>query len=215
MDNTQHAAHIFNKLANLYESKFMDVSLYADSLEVFCGNMPLENVKVLEMACGPGNITQFLLSKRPDLDILGTDLAPNMVDLAKKNNPTARFEVMDVRDISTIKEKYNGIICGFGLPYLSKKDAILFIQNAAKCLKTNGLLYISTMEGDYNSSKSEKGSTGDEIFMHYHELDYLNTAMTESGLNMILTERKQYAKAEKIVTDLILIAQKLTDSLIR
>jgi ubiquinone/menaquinone biosynthesis C-methylase UbiE len=208
MDKTQHAAHIFNKLANLYESKFMNVSLYADSLEVFCENIPQENVKVLEMACGPGNITQFLLEKRPDWDILGTDLAPNMLELARKNNPTARFEVMDVRDISTIKEKYDGIICGFGLPYLTKNDAILFIQNAAKCLKTNGLLYISTMEGDYNSSKPEKGSTGDEIFMHYHEFDYLNIAMTESGLNMIHNQRKQYTQAEKIVTDLILIGQK-------
>ena len=213
MDKTQHAAHIFNKLANLYESKFMDVSLYADSLVFFCENMPVQNAKVLELACGPGNITKFLLEKRPDLDILGTDLAPNMLELAQKNNPTARFEVMDLRNISTINTQYDGIICGFGLPYLSKNDAVLLIQNAEKYLKNKGLLYISTMEDDYSNSKFEKGSTGDEIFMHYHEFDYLSAAMTASGLNMIHTERKIYKQAEKTVVDLVLIAQKPVVSL--
>jgi len=43
-----------------------------------------EQAKVLELACGPGNITKCLLSKRPDLEILATDIAPNILELAKK-----------------------------------------------------------------------------------------------------------------------------------
>jgi 2-polyprenyl-3-methyl-5-hydroxy-6-metoxy-1,4-benzoquinol methylase len=210
MDETQKAADIFNKLAEGYQDKFMDVSLYADSFDFFCENIPNPNANILEIACGPGNITRFLLEKRPDFRILGTDLAPNMLHLAKINNPTANFILMDARNIATINEKYQAVVCGFCLPYLTKMAAIQFIKDAADRLETQGLLYISTMEDDYSASGFEKGSTGDEIFMHYHEFDYLNTAMQANNMNIIHIERKHYnIQKGKKVTDLILIAQKI------
>jgi trans-aconitate methyltransferase len=55
------------------------------------------NPKILEIGCGPGNLTKYLLSKRPDFDILGIDIAPNMIEFAGKSNPTASFAVMDSR----------------------------------------------------------------------------------------------------------------------
>jgi trans-aconitate methyltransferase len=61
-----------------------------------------QDADILELACGPGNITQYIISKRSDFKILGTDLAPNMIELAKINNPSAQFQLLDSRDIRTI-----------------------------------------------------------------------------------------------------------------
>jgi ubiquinone/menaquinone biosynthesis C-methylase UbiE len=208
MDQTKIAVDIFNKLADVYQDKFMDVSLYHDSCNVFCDSLKKENPEILELACGPGNITKYLLEKRPDFKMLGTDLAPNMIELAKINNPTANFQLMDCRAIKSLNKKFDGIMCGFGLPYLSKEEAIQFIKESSKQLNKNGVLYISTMEDDNSKSGFKTGSTGDQMFQNYHQADYLTQALEENGYNIINLQRKEYYYNEQKTTDLIIIAKK-------
>lgn len=211
MHKIQTAAEVFNKLANHYQNKFMDVGLYADTLDLFCNNITKQNADILELACGPGNITKYLLGKCPDLNILGTDLAPNMIELAKANNPAATFQLMDCRDITKLTKKYDGIMCGFCLPYLSKEEAIKLISDASNLLKPEGVLYISTMEDDYGESGPKKGSTGDEIFMYYHQADYLIASLKENSFKNIELKRQDYTEKDGAKkTDLILIAEKFT-----
>lgn len=209
MDKNKQAVDVFNKLAQGYQDKFMDVSLYHDSFDAFCNLIKKENANVLELACGPGNITQYLLKKRADLNILATDLAPNMIELAKINNPQANFQLLDSRNIISLDKSYDAIMCGFCLPYLSKEEAIQLIADASKILTEDGVIYISTMEDAYINSEFKKGSSGDEIFMHFHEGDYLRDALKASGFKNINLKRQNCPTADSsIVTDLIIIAQK-------
>ncbi len=209
MDKNTVAVNLFNKLANEYQQKYMDVSLYGASLDFFCGNIRKENPSILEVACGPGNITRYLLSQRPDFCILGTDLAPNMIALARINNPSAEFRVLDCRLIGKLTQKYDGIVCGFGFPYLSMQEAIQWIKDASCLLNEGGLLYISTMEDDYSRSGYQKGSSGDEIFMHYHQGEYLTAALEENHCSVVYTDRviTNYPDGT-MVTDLVLISRK-------
>ncbi len=212
MDKTKIAVNVFNKLANLYQEKFMDVNLYGDTFDFFCNAIKKENAEILELACGPGNITKYLLNKRPGFKITGIDLAPNMIDLARINNPGAEFQIMDCRNIGTIEKKYDGIMCGFCLPYLSKEETIKLIGAASTRLKSNGILYISTMEDEYSKSGFKKGSTGDELFMHFHEADYLSDTLKENNFKIINLQRKKSPALDgTTMTDLILIAEKLND----
>jgi 2-polyprenyl-3-methyl-5-hydroxy-6-metoxy-1,4-benzoquinol methylase len=209
MDKNKQAIDVFNKLAKVYQDKFMDVSLYHDSFDVFCSHIKKEKASVLELACGPGNITQYLLKKRPDLNILGTDLAPNMIELATINNPQASFQLLDSRAITSLNKTYDAIMCGFCLPYLSKEEAIQLITDAAKVLTNDGVIYISTMEDDYSKSEFKKGSSGDEIFMHFHEGDYLTDVLRANGFKHLDIKRQNYPTTDgSKVTDLIIIAQK-------
>lgn len=208
-DKNQQAVAIFNKLAKEYQNKFMDVSLYGDTFDLFCNAIKKKNAEVLELACGPGNITRYLLEKRPDLKILGTDLSSNMIGLAAVNNPTAEFKLMDCRDIGRLDKEYDALMCGFCLPYLSKEESLTLVSDASKIIKPGGVLYISTMEDEYSKSGFKKGSAGDEIFMHYHESGYLTKALEENRFEILKTERKESpGPGGTITTDLILIAQK-------
>lgn len=207
MDKTQKAVAVFNKLADVYQQKFMNVDLYADSLDALCKLLP-ENASVLELACGPGNLTCYLLDKRPDLQILATDLAPNMIELARASNPEAVFGIMDCRAIKSLGKKYHAIVCGFGLPYLSDAEAKSLIADASSILFTDGLLYLSTMEADYSQSGWETASSGDLVFMHYHLESDLAGALSQNGFSVAGSWRKQYDGKNGTVTDLILLAQK-------
>jgi len=209
MDKTKQAVAIFDKLADRYQEKFMDVSLYQVALNVFCENLTVPNAQILDTACGPGNVTKYLLTKQPSLHVLGTDLSPAMLALAKINNPTAEFQILDSRKLMDLRKNFDGIICSFCLPYLSKNEAICFIADSAQHLNTNGLLYISTMEDDNRKSGIEKSSSGDEMFMNYHEAEYLLKALTDKGFKVLHQQRQSYSYNQKEVTDLLLVAQKI------
>ena len=100
-------------------------------------------------------------------------------------------------------------MCGFCLPYLSKEEAITLIENAYSLLHDDGILYISTMEDDYEKSGYRKGSTGDEIYMHFYKGDFLIQELTDCNFKIIDLKRIQYPEQNNsITTDLIIIAKK-------
>ncbi|WP_299443100.1 class I SAM-dependent methyltransferase [uncultured Aquimarina sp.] len=200
----------WNKIASIYEEVFMDLDLYNDTYALFCKELIKENPSILELGCGPGNITKQILSKRPDSKILGIDIAPNMIALAKKNNPSASFKVMDGRNIGTLKSTFDGIITGFYIPYLSKSDCFSFIKDCIRLLNNQGILYISFVEGDYDDSGYQTGSTGDQIYFYYHDLDFLKKQLVEHQFSIINTLHKQYPKKDGTVDTHTIIIAKLS-----
>ena len=208
MDLSHHAVSVFDKRAEDYQAKFMDLSLYHESFDFFCKLLKPQS-ELLELACGPGNITKYILEKRPDLKILATDLSPRMIELAKINNPTADVALLDVRKICNLDRKFDAILCGFGLPYLSKEDATSLILDTAKSLNPGGIFYLSTMEGDYAKSGPKKSSDGkDEIFIFFHQADYLSEALLVEGFQINMLKRQEFPEADgSKTTDLIIIAQ--------
>ena len=90
MDRFTTAATVFNTQAKKYEEQFMNVELYHNALDLFCNHITKDNADILDIACGPGNISKYLLTKRPSFNILGIDLAVNMLSLAKANEQDSR-----------------------------------------------------------------------------------------------------------------------------
>ena len=210
-DNTENNISIFNEYAKPYQDKFMEMDLYHHSFDKFCLRIKKDNAEVLEIGCGPGNITRYLLQQRPQYIITGIDLAENMLELASSNNPTANFIKMDCRDIDKLKNKFDAIMCGFCLPYLDKQEAIDFIQNARNLLQPGGVLYISTMEDDYAKSGYKPSSNGGarSMFIHYHEGEYLTKALIANEFLIDEITRQDYPEQDSRITiDLIIIATK-------
>lgn len=187
----------------------MDVSLYKNALKTFCNLIKKENAKVLDIACGPGNITRYLLSEKPNLIVLGIDLATEMIALATCNNPNATFKVMDCRSISSLTVKFDAVVSAFCLPYLSKEEAHKLINDVSVLLTDQGVCYISTMESDYNKSGYETGSKGDQIYIHYYEVNYLINMLTSCNFKIEEVSRIRSTMSNgKEVTDLIIIIRK-------
>lgn len=196
MDNYQETFNTWNKIANLYEDRFMDLTIYNESYDFFCNAITKENPSILEIGCGPGNITKYILKKRTDFKLDGIDVAPNMVELAKKNNPKAQFMVMDCREISSLTQKYDGIVCGFCLPYLSETDGAKFITDCSQLLNSSGVLYLSFVEGEKSKSGFQVGSSGDRSFFYYYRLDELKQLLSMNGFHKTNLFKIDYERAD-------------------
>jgi 2-polyprenyl-3-methyl-5-hydroxy-6-metoxy-1,4-benzoquinol methylase len=211
MDNYALTREIYNNHAVAFQDKFMDMDLYNDTYDRFCDRVVLRNSKVFEIASGPGNITRYLLSKRPDFQILGIDLAEKMVELATKNNPTAVFRVMDCRDILSLDEKFDAIVCGFCIPYLPKEACAKLIADMSALLNPGGIVYFSTMEGDDSRSGFETTSFSgnDQLYFHYHQPGFLKNQLELNGFERIELLTKDYPEPDgTFTTDLIYLATK-------
>lgn len=188
MNHHQETLQTWNKVAALYQELFMDLNLYNESYDFFCNAINVDKAEILEIGCGPGNISKYILSKRPDFRLLGIDYAPNMVKLAQQNVPNANFRVMDCKEIRSIDKKVDGIVCGFCLPYLSPEECAQLIGDANYLLNNDGILYLSFVEGDPEQSGYKTGSSGDRTYFYYHQQEAINNELEQSGF----TKRKTF-----------------------
>jgi len=199
----------WNKIANIYQDKFMDLAIYNNSYDYFCNALSKSKASILEIGCGPGNITKYLLEKNPALKILATDAADNMIQLAKQNVPQADFELMDARSLETIQQTFDGLMVGFCLPYLSGTDTGELILASRGILNEYGILYLSAIEGKKEKSGFELGSTGDKMHVYYHNYHFLKNTLEKHHFEIIYKEKIPYQYQETTFQQhLVVIAQK-------
>jgi ubiquinone/menaquinone biosynthesis C-methylase UbiE len=211
MENFDISVQRFDEFAEEFANRFADVSSYANSIDRFCELIGNDRPQILELACGPGNVTRLLKQRSPESRIVALDLAPRMIELAQKALPDVDFRVMDVRHISTIPEKFDAIMCSFCLPFLSKNDALQLIADCAKSLADKGVLYISTMEGDENRAGFETTSfSGDaEVYFNYYSQSDLENSFAANGFKVVHRKFQDYTETDgSTSTDLIYIGIK-------
>ena len=197
MDHFENNFSTWNNLASAYQEQFMDLSLYNDTYDRFIELVEKKDASVFEIACGPGNITRYLLSKRPEFKLQAIDVAPNMVQLAQRNNPAAQITVMDCRDLSSISTLFDGIVIGFCVPYLSANDCSKLIADCARLMPANGILYLSTPEAHADGSGFQTSSDGqNKMYVACHSEKFLTDLFAQNGFDLVEVMLKNYKKKD-------------------
>lgn len=198
----------WNEIADVYASHFMDLEIYNEGYELFTQRLPASSPRVLEIGCGPGNISKHIRSMISDAEIEGIDVAPAMIELAKANNPKGKYYEMDARNIQMIANNYHGIACGFCIPYLSKTDVVKLFLDCRNLLYSDGLFYLSFVDGDYSKSGFQTGSTGQRVYFYYHESEFILNCLINSGFELIENSIVDYSKSDaSIEKHCVLIAR--------
>ena len=201
----------FNEFALEYAERFMVIDSYLTSIDKFCDLISTDHPHILELACGPGNITRYIKQRFPASEFIAIDLAPKMIDIARQQVKGVDFRLMDVRDISMFDTTFDAIMCSFCLPFLSKSDTHKLLADCALKLKRNGVIYLSTMEGDESKAGFEPTSfSGDaKVYFNYHQQKDLEKALLDNGFRIEDFKRQDYNEPDgSVLTDLIFIGIK-------
>ncbi len=92
--------------------------------------------RVLDIACGPGNLAAVLVAGGADL--VGIDLAEGMLELARRDVAGARFLLMDGEHLEFPDASFEAAVCGHGYQFMSDLDRAF--AEARRVLKAGGRL---------------------------------------------------------------------------
>lgn len=183
--------------------------MYDRYLERFVKRIESQGASVLDVACGPGNVSAYLAKARPDLKLVGIDLAEGMVKQARLRVPSAEFLVKDCRHINELEQVFDAAAFAFGLSYLTDDDANRFFTSLNATLADSALLYLSTITGEPSWSGFETSSSGDRVYLEYRSVNYVVSMVERAGYRVDFMEvTASPANASKSTQDLILIAQR-------
>ena len=81
-ENYRQLVHRYAEYAPIYDRRFANYS--RRTLAATIAEIPLEGVEnVLDVACGTGLLGEYLRTSRPGLPMLGVDISPDMLEVAR------------------------------------------------------------------------------------------------------------------------------------
>ena len=140
-------------------------------------------MSLLDIGCGPGNITADLADRLPDGCVLGVDLPPDVIANAAAEHVRANlaFRVGDVYALDVPDDTYDVVYAHQVLQHLSEPVAAL--REMRRVVKPGGI--VAVRDSDYGAFV---WSPADPVLTRwldlYHELTHRNRAEADAGRHL-------------------------------
>ncbi len=107
--------------------------------------------RVLELGCGAGRITGYLLAI--GADVHGIDLSKAMIEYCRRRYPAGTFEIADLRDLRARGDSsYDVVVAGFNvIDVLDDAERRRVLDEVRRVLRGGGLLIVSSHNRAYVS----------------------------------------------------------------
>jgi SAM-dependent methyltransferase len=133
----------YDAVATTYDEQFADEldhkPLERGLLEAFCEMAPPG--AIADIGCGTGHITRFLAERRDD--VLGVDLSPEMIAVARRRHPRLRFEVASMLEQPYADGVWSGVVAMYSIIHLDPDERVQAFAEFARTLRPDGLLLMS------------------------------------------------------------------------
>jgi len=142
----QYAKSTFDDVADKYdEIPFFKISA-GHIAQIIKEAKKDENIQILDVACGTGNVTLACADSLPSAIFHAVDISEGMIEKCRKNVKEKQlenvtFQVADVTKL-TLDDKYDIIVCAYALFFLPEPHRLL--QKLVSLLKENGLVIFSS-----------------------------------------------------------------------
>lgn len=222
-ENQKITIQSYNNVAEVYAQKHAFLTNYNESYDEFASFIP-KGGEVLDLACGPAQISLYLANKVLGLKITGVDLSSGMLKEARKNIPNGSFfeaSIIDFDGKTCCGHLFDAAVLGFGIPYLSTEETKKCLLNTGNNLKDGGVFYLNFMDvrTDSEGNRPESAEVvqmekvsfgGDNLFeIHYHNKEVVARYMKEAGFKIVKTYELPYTEMDgSITTDVVYIAKK-------
>ncbi|MDP2105111.1 MAG: class I SAM-dependent methyltransferase, partial [Desulfobulbaceae bacterium] len=103
--------------------------------------IPEKKGTILDVACGTGATTRFLLNFYPPEHVTGINISAKQLDTCRQMAPGCRFLEMDAAALQFSDASFDAIICVEAAFHFHTREK--FLQEALRVLKTGGILVLS------------------------------------------------------------------------
>lgn len=110
-------------------------------MEKLLAFIPKKRGNILDVACGKGATTSYLLKYYVPSDVAGINISEKQLATCRKNAPGCGFLLMDAVDLGFVDESFDNIICVEAAFHFNTRER--FLREVLRVLKLGGRLVFS------------------------------------------------------------------------
>ena len=153
-----------------------------------------QGARVLDAGCGSGQKARFFQDR--GFQVLGIDFSEKLFEIARQTATASDFRLLDLRDIRTLSEQFDGVFAQASLLHIPKAETFSVIEGMVSRLVPQGLLYIAVKAQRPGHPEEEMVTENDygydyERFFSYYTLDEMRRQVDRLGLSLVHGEVSQ------------------------
>jgi SAM-dependent methyltransferase len=181
----------YNKAAKNYANKFID-----ELNKKHFDRLLLQAFAKENLGCGPGQTTAFLFNLG-FTNIVGTDVAPGMIDVAKEINPQLNFEVADMLKLHFDAHSFGSAIAFYAIVHFTYEELATAFNEIKRVLIKGGQCLFSFHVGDQIVHHDIFLEQKVDINFHFFDTQKVVELLTVIGFTIIdVIERQLYTAIE-------------------
>jgi ubiquinone/menaquinone biosynthesis C-methylase UbiE len=153
------------------------------------------NGTIADVGCGPGHVTRFLAARHKP--VIGIDLSPRMITIAKRHAPTLAFAVGSMTELPVPDNAWTGAIAFYSIIHFNCDERALACRELARTIRSGGWLlvafHVDSAEfaaGDMNHITTWFGESVD-IDGHFLDPDVVARDVEAAGFTIMSTLIRQ------------------------
>jgi cyclopropane fatty-acyl-phospholipid synthase-like methyltransferase len=172
----------YDRIAEAYASQ-RDLFKNQVYLEQFVG-MLVPRARVLDLGCGGGiPAARFLVDR--GFDVIGLDISPAQIELARRNVPQARFEVADMQQLARGRFAVDGVIALYSIFHIDRREHFRLLETLRSYLPIGGVLLITMGASEWEGSEVFHGA---EMFWSHYGPKRNRELLEAAGLTVLVDE---------------------------
>ncbi len=188
----------YNRIAEDWYKDHQDDDWWIDGTGKFLSLLKAGD-RVLDVGCGAGIKSKYLVEK--GMEVTGIDFSEKFIELAKKEAPKASFQVLDMREVESLGQQFEGVFAQASLLHIPKKEIREVLEGLVSVLKAEGYLYVAVkgrrMEEVEEGVRVEK-DYGYEYsrFFSYYLMEELEEYFKSFNLDIVYRNVKRVGQTE-------------------
>jgi len=197
---TQHdIIDCYNKTAKNYAEKYLNELSKKHLDQVLLKSFAAENSgrgKLIDLGCGPGQTTKFLADCGVN-DIIGTDISPEMINVARSVNPQLSFEIADMLSSQYPDHCFGSAIAFYSIVHFTYEQLEVAFKEIKRVLVNNGEFLFCFHVGNELVHLENFLGKPVNIDFYFFEVNRITALIKEAGFEIIdIIERQPYPSVE-------------------
>ena len=178
----------YNRIAeDWYRHHKQDDTWWVNGIDKFVSYLKPGSL-VLDIGCGGGTKSKHLIVR--GLKVIGIDFSEKMIEIAKREVPGGEFQVMDMQEVASLEENFDGIFLQAVLLHVKKDAVVEVLRGLLEKLKKGGFMYVAVKEKrsegmEEEMKREENYGYPYERFFSYFTLDEMKKYLGRLGVEII------------------------------